>query len=222
MEYVYGTAEIDGVMRENLKVIGGPKLEEGEYLTTVREYDDNTITDRCRIDRHYLTADDEGRDKVRLLCISEHYRYIDRTKMLDETKAATEITFVALAETGGIDGTTAGNTKICLRNGRRGSPTKWASTGAMERSCTGAYSSTHRRKDGSRTRRQVCGLWPLTLRRSGRSGASRLERMTPTPRGQKCRTTGSTGSVMWMRMCGNPASAGGRRQWNEQPFTDHR
>lgn len=43
MEYVYGTAEIDGVMRENLKVIGGPKLEEGEYLTTVREYDDNTI-----------------------------------------------------------------------------------------------------------------------------------------------------------------------------------
>ena len=27
MEYVYGTAEIDGVMRENLKVIGGPKLE---------------------------------------------------------------------------------------------------------------------------------------------------------------------------------------------------
>ena len=59
MEYVYGTAEIDGVMRENLKVIGGPKLEEGEYLTTVREYDDNTITDRCRIDRHYLTAEDE-------------------------------------------------------------------------------------------------------------------------------------------------------------------
>ena len=33
MEYVYGTAEIDGVIRENLKVIGGPKLEEGEYLT---------------------------------------------------------------------------------------------------------------------------------------------------------------------------------------------
>ena len=43
--------------------------------------------------------------------ISEHYRYIDRTKMLDETKAATEIAFVALAETGGIDGTTAGEHK---------------------------------------------------------------------------------------------------------------
>ena len=111
MEYVYGTAEIDGVMRENLKVIGGPKLEEGEYLTTVREYDDNTITDRCRIDRHYLTAEDEGGTKYDFYAISEHYRYIDRTKMLDETKAATEITFVALAETGGIDGTTAGEHK---------------------------------------------------------------------------------------------------------------
>ena len=42
MEYVYGTAEIDGVMRENLKVIGGPKLEEGEYLTTCLLY-----TSRC-------------------------------------------------------------------------------------------------------------------------------------------------------------------------------
>ena len=111
MEYVYGTAEIDGVMRENLKVIGGPKLEEGEYLTTVREYDDNTITDRCRIDRHYLTAEDEDGTKYDFYAISEHYRYIDRTKMLDETKAATEIAFVALAETGGIDGTTAGEHK---------------------------------------------------------------------------------------------------------------
>ena len=60
------------------------------------------------------------------------------------------------------------------------------------------------------------------LRRSGRNGASRLERMTPTPKGQRCRTTGSTGSVMWMRMCGNPASADGRRRKNEQPFADHR
>ena len=83
----------------------------GEYLTTVREYDDNTITDRCRIDRHYLTAEDEDGTKYDFYAISEHYRYIDRTKMLDETKAATEIAFVALAETGGIDGTTAGEHK---------------------------------------------------------------------------------------------------------------
>lgn len=56
----------------------------------------------------YLTAEDEDGTKYDFYAISEHYRYIDRTKMLDETKAATEITFVALAETGGIDGTTAG------------------------------------------------------------------------------------------------------------------
>ena len=75
MEYVYGTAEIDGVIRENLKVIGGPKLEEGEYLTTVREYDDNTITDRCRIDRHYLTAEDEDGTKYDFYAISEQYSF---------------------------------------------------------------------------------------------------------------------------------------------------
>ena len=220
MEYVYGTAEIDGVMRENLKVIGGPKLEEGEYLTTVREYDDNTITDRCRIDRHYLTAEDEDGTKYDFYAISEHYRYIDRTRMKPRRRRRSPLS--PWPRPAASTGRLPGNTKICLRNGRRGSPTKWASTGAMERSCTGAYSSTPRRRDGSRTRRQVCGLWPLTLRRSGRNGASRLERMTPTPRGQRCRTTGSTGSVMWMRMCGNPASADGRRRKNEQPFADHR
>ena len=37
MEYVYGTSVIGGVERENLKIVGGPVLREGEYLTTVRE-----------------------------------------------------------------------------------------------------------------------------------------------------------------------------------------
>lgn len=36
MEYVYGTSVIGGVERENLKIVGGPALREGEYLTTVR------------------------------------------------------------------------------------------------------------------------------------------------------------------------------------------
>ena len=52
MEYVYGTSVIGGVERENLKIVGGPALREGEKLPTVREYDDSSITDRCRIDRH--------------------------------------------------------------------------------------------------------------------------------------------------------------------------
>ena len=65
MEYVYGTSVICGVERENLKIVGGPALREGEYLTTVREYDDSSITDRCRIDRHYHSDTDE--DGTRLL-----------------------------------------------------------------------------------------------------------------------------------------------------------
>ena len=30
MEYVYGTSVIGGVERENLKIVGGPALREGE------------------------------------------------------------------------------------------------------------------------------------------------------------------------------------------------
>ncbi len=37
MENVYGTSVIGGVERENLKIVGGPALREGEYLTTVRD-----------------------------------------------------------------------------------------------------------------------------------------------------------------------------------------
>lgn len=111
MEYVFGTAIIDGVMRENLKIIGGPALREGEYLTTVREYDDNTITDRCRIDRHYHT--DTGADGTQydFYAISDHYRYIDKSKAMEETKRVTEIAFVSLAESGSIDAVTAGEHK---------------------------------------------------------------------------------------------------------------
>lgn len=91
MEYVYGTATIDGVMRENLKIVGGgPALAEGEYFTTVREYDDSTITDRCRIERHYDSAVDAEGVQYDFYLISEHYRYIDRTKTLEEKKADRE------------------------------------------------------------------------------------------------------------------------------------
>ena len=111
MEYVFGTAIIDGVMRENLKIIGGPALREGEYLTTVREYDDNTITDRCRIDRHYHTDTGEDGTQYDFYAISDHYRYIDKSKAMEETKRVTEIAFVSLAESGSIDAVTAGEHK---------------------------------------------------------------------------------------------------------------
>lgn len=112
MEYVYGTVVLGGVTRENLKIVGGgPALQEGEYFTTVREYEDSTITDRCRIEKHYDSA--VGVDGVQydFYTISEHYRYIDRTKTLESTREATEIAFVTMAEAGSIDEATAGEHK---------------------------------------------------------------------------------------------------------------
>lgn len=111
MEYVYGTAVIGGVTRENLKVIGGPPLAEGEYFTTVREYEDSTITDRCRIEQMYDSAEGADGTEYAFYIISEHYRYIDRTKTLNSTKEATEIAFVVMAEAGSIDAATAGEYK---------------------------------------------------------------------------------------------------------------
>ena len=86
MEYVYGTSVIRGVERENLKIVGGPALREGEYLTTVREYDDSSITDRCRIDRHYHSDTDEDGTRYDFYTISEHYRYVERIKVMEETR----------------------------------------------------------------------------------------------------------------------------------------
>ena len=87
MEYVYGTSVIGGVERENLKIVGGPALREGEYLTTVREYDDSSITDRCRIGRHYHTATDAAGTRYDWYVISEHYRYVDKAAAVDALTA---------------------------------------------------------------------------------------------------------------------------------------
>lgn len=111
MEYVYGTSVIGGVERENLKIVGGPVLREGEYLTTVREYDDSSITDRCRIDRHYHSDTDEDGTRYNFYIISEHYRYVDKTPgvaaSVQSVQEVTGIAFVTLAEAGSIDAETA-------------------------------------------------------------------------------------------------------------------
>jgi hypothetical protein len=97
MEYVYGTAVIDGVTRENLKTVGnGPVMQEGEYLTTVREYDDSTITDRCRIERHYESAEGEDGTKYEFYIISEHYRDTDKTKNLQRAVSDHDSTLDAM------------------------------------------------------------------------------------------------------------------------------
>lgn len=120
MEYVYGTSVIGGVERENLKIVGGPALREGEYLTTVREYDDSSITDRCRIDRHYHSDTDEDGTRYDFYTISEHYRYVERIKVMEETRKATEIAFVTLAENGSIDAVTAGEHKSLFETWQTG------------------------------------------------------------------------------------------------------
>lgn len=120
MEYVYGTSVIGGVERENLKIVGGPALRKGEYLTTVREYDDSSITDRCRIDRHYHSDTDEDGTRYDFYTISEHYRYVERIKVMEETRKATEIAFVTLAESGSIDAVTAGEHKSLFETWQTG------------------------------------------------------------------------------------------------------
>ena len=108
MEYVFGAVQRGGVTRESLKVAGGPDLAVGEFVTIVREYDNCTITDRCRVVEHYHT--EIGPDGVRydFYVIGDHYRDTDRTKAMTATQQATEIAFVVLAENGSIDAVTAG------------------------------------------------------------------------------------------------------------------
>ena len=108
MEYVFGAVQRGGVTRESLKVAGGPDLAVGEFVTIVREYDNCTITDRCRVVEHYHT--ENGPDGVRydFYVIGDHYRDTDRTKAMTATQQATEIAFVVLAENGSIDAVTAG------------------------------------------------------------------------------------------------------------------
>ena len=105
MEYVFGAVQRGGVTRESLKVAGGPDLAVGEFVTIVREYDDCTITDRCRVVERYHT--ENGPDGVRY-DFYVIYRDTDRTKAMAATQQATEIAFVVLAEGGSIDAVTAG------------------------------------------------------------------------------------------------------------------
>ena len=135
MEYVYGTSVIGGVERENLKIVGGPALREGEYLTTVREYDDSSITDRCRIDRHYHSDTDEGGTRYDFYTISEHYRYVERTKLMEETRKATEIAFVTLAESGSRAGISGSAIRFPLRR------SDWCATGLLLPSPSGGDGS---------------------------------------------------------------------------------
>ncbi len=116
MEYVYGTSVIGGVERENLKIVGGPALREGEVRprcgsTTTAAHDRIASTGT-------ITATRTRTDAVRLLY---HQRALpvcgkDKGDGRNE-KSNEEIAFVTLAESGSIDAVTAGSIRACLKRG---------------------------------------------------------------------------------------------------------
>lgn len=108
MEYVFGAVQRGGVTRESLKVVDGPGLTVGEFVTIVREYDNCTITDRCRVVDNYHTENGPDGARYDFYVIGDHYRDTDRTKAMTATQQATEIAFVVLAENGSVDAVTAG------------------------------------------------------------------------------------------------------------------
>ena len=90
MEYIYGTAEIGGVTRENLKVIGGELLNKGASLTTKRELDGVTIVDVSILgERYYSTTDAEG-TRYDFYILDSHYRFEDKSEALEALQTDTD------------------------------------------------------------------------------------------------------------------------------------
>lgn len=101
MDYVFGT---EGEI-EVLKTKGRTHSELSGYRQIERTYPDQTVTDNFRIVRKLLSAEDEAGNCYDWYEIDHHYRVQDRS---GPVAATTAITFVTLAESGGIDDTTAG------------------------------------------------------------------------------------------------------------------
>ena len=95
MEYIYGTADIGGVMKENLKVIGGEPLKKGESLTTRRDLDGVTIVDVSIIGDCYHTATDAEGVRYDFYALDGHYRFEDKSAAQEAKQLQTD---AALAE----------------------------------------------------------------------------------------------------------------------------
>lgn len=112
MEYIFGVVDRNGVTVENLKTVGDAHSHLDGFIQTVREYPDNTITDRFRIVEQYRSDEDAEGNCYDWYVIDEHYRYEDKfTPVSDSLKQMNEVTsiaFVTLAESGSIDDVTAG------------------------------------------------------------------------------------------------------------------
>lgn len=110
--YIYGTVRVNGDLLENLKTKGPTHTDLSGYINSVQEYKDSVVTDRCLIVEKYRSAEDDEGNCYDWYVIDKHYCYVDTASPvmedIKETKKATEIAFVTLAEIGTIDGVTAG------------------------------------------------------------------------------------------------------------------
>ena len=111
MEYIFGTDRLNGVEVENLKTAGDAHSDLEGYVEVRRVYDDSVICDRFRIVEKYRSMENEEK-KFDLYHITDHYRYTEITKKMREemaqTREASEIAFVVMAEKGDLDDATAG------------------------------------------------------------------------------------------------------------------
>lgn len=110
--YIYGTVRRNGELLENLKTKGSTHTDLSGYINSVQEYADSVVIDRCLIVEKYRSAEDDEGNCYDWYVIDKHYRYVDTASPvmedIKETKKATEIAFVTLAEAGSIDDVTAG------------------------------------------------------------------------------------------------------------------
>ena len=111
MEYIFGTDRLNGMEVENLKTAGDAHSDLEGYVEVRRVYDDSVICDRFRIVEKYRSMENEEK-KFDLYHITDHYRYTEITQKMREemaqTREASEIAFVAIAEKGDLDDATAG------------------------------------------------------------------------------------------------------------------
>lgn len=83
--YIYGYVRRNGEMQENLKTKGSTHTDLSGYFTSVQNYPDSTIVDRCRIIEKYLSTEDDEGNCYDWYVIDKHYRYVDETVSINNT-----------------------------------------------------------------------------------------------------------------------------------------
>ena len=99
--YIYGTVRLNGELVENLKTKGPTHTDLSGFISSVQEYADSVVTDRCLIVEKYRSAEDEEGNCYDWYVIDKHYCYVDETKSLNGALAAGVSRSVTFTRTGG-------------------------------------------------------------------------------------------------------------------------